>query len=93
MMCEAGRSNAASARHLIELGGLVVKSGVADLTNDDRVTSFGALIWIADKLRSDDADRAKTLWAKNEKMAFVKEQARHEQDGEGRYVASLTATE
>lgn len=80
-------------RHLIELGGLVVKSGVVDLTNDDSATIFGALIWIADKLESDDGDRAKTLWAKKEKMAFAKEQAAHKQDGEERYVASLTATE
>ena len=46
-------------KHLIELGGLVVKSGVADLTGDDRATILGALIWIADKLKSDDAERAR----------------------------------
>ncbi|MBB3290650.1 hypothetical protein FHT91_005668 [Rhizobium sp. BK347] len=31
-------------RHLIELGGLVVKSGVVELTNDDRAVILGALI-------------------------------------------------
>jgi Conjugal transfer protein TraD len=30
-------------RHLIELGGLVVKAGIVDLTGDDRATIFGAL--------------------------------------------------
>lgn len=31
-------------RHLIELGGLIVKSGVVDLTGDDLVTILGALL-------------------------------------------------
>jgi hypothetical protein len=33
------------ARHLIELGGLVVKAGIVDLTGDDRATTFSALLW------------------------------------------------
>src|SRR5579862_5933924 len=40
-------------RHLIELGGLVVKAGIVDLTGDDRTTILGALIWIAEKLKGD----------------------------------------
>ena len=32
-------------RHLIELGGLNVKSGVVDLTGDNRAVILGALIW------------------------------------------------
>ncbi len=39
-------------RHLIELGGLVVKAGIVDLTGDDRATIFGALLWSAGKLKS-----------------------------------------
>jgi conjugative transfer protein TraD len=39
-------------RHLIELGGLVMKAGVVDLTGDDRATILGALLWMADKLRA-----------------------------------------
>ena len=39
-------------RHLIELGGLVVKSGVVDLTGEDRATIFGALLWMADRLKA-----------------------------------------
>ena len=45
-------------RHLIELGGLVVKAGVVDLTSDDRATILGALLWCADKLNSDQGERA-----------------------------------
>ena len=33
-------------RHLIELGGLVVKAGIVDLTGDDRTTILGALLWM-----------------------------------------------
>lgn len=57
-------------RHLIELGGLVVKSGVVDLTNDDRAVILGALLWMADKLQSDDGQRARQLWAGKGKEAF-----------------------
>jgi Conjugal transfer protein TraD len=48
----AGRAPQARTRHLIELGGLVVKSGIVDLTGDDRATIFGALLWSADKLKT-----------------------------------------
>jgi Conjugal transfer protein TraD len=50
-------------RHLIELGGLVVKAGVVDLTGDDRAIILGALLWMADKLESDQGERARALWA------------------------------
>ena len=60
-------------RHLIELGGLVVKSGIVDLTGDDRATIFGALLWMADKLKSDQGERARALWAAKGKQAFAVE--------------------
>ncbi|MEC5325932.1 conjugal transfer protein TraD, partial [Aurantimonas sp. A3-2-R12] len=63
-------------RHLIELGGLVVKSGIADLTGDDRAMIYGAMLWMADKLKSDDGRRARTLWAEKGKAAFAAEQKR-----------------
>src|SRR6202050_3933952 len=50
-------------RHLIELGGLVVKSRVVDLTGDDRAIILGALLWMADKLQSDQGEQARALWA------------------------------
>ena len=60
-------------RHLIELGGLVVKSGIVDLTNDDRAVILGALLWIVDKLRSDQGKHARALWAAKGKQAFEDE--------------------
>lgn len=57
-------------RHLIELGGLVIKSGIVDLTGDDRATIFGALLWMADGLKSDQGEHARALWAAKGKQAF-----------------------
>jgi hypothetical protein len=57
-------------RHLIELGGLVVKAGVVDLTGDDRDMIYGALLWMAEKLQSDQSEQARNLWAARGKQAF-----------------------
>ena len=57
-------------RHLIELGGLVVKAGLIDLTGDDRATILGALLWMADKLKSDQGAQARELWGAKGKQAF-----------------------
>ena len=62
-------------RHLIELGGLVVKARIVDLTGDDRAIILGALLWMADKLQSDQGEYARELWAANGKQAFEAEQA------------------
>jgi hypothetical protein len=61
-------------RHLIELGGLVVKAGVVDLTGDDRAMIYGALLWMADKLQSDQREQARSLWAAKGKQAFEADQ-------------------
>ncbi|OAN71282.1 conjugal transfer protein TraD [Jannaschia sp. EhC01] len=58
------------ARHLIEMGGLVVKAGIVELTNDDRVLIYGALLWIATKHESDQGDRAREIWARMGKKGF-----------------------
>lgn len=57
-------------RHLIELGGLVLKAGIVDLTGDDRVVIYGALLWIAEKLKSDQGEHARSLWAARGRQAF-----------------------
>jgi Conjugal transfer protein TraD len=57
-------------RHLIELGGLVVKAGIVDLTGDDRALIYGALIWMAEKLRSSQAEHAREVWTVKGKQAF-----------------------
>lgn len=60
-------------RHLIELGGLVVKAGIVDLTGDDRAMIYGAMIWIAEKLKSEDGEHARDTWTKLGKMGFEME--------------------
>ena len=57
-------------RHLIELGGLVVKAGIVELTNDDRAMIYGALIWMTETLRSEDGEGARELWAEKGIDAF-----------------------
>lgn len=57
-------------RHLIELGGLVVKAGLVDLTDDDRATIYGAFLTVADRLRGDERDNALALWKRKGKRAF-----------------------
>ncbi|WP_316179283.1 conjugal transfer protein TraD [Bradyrhizobium sp. SZCCHNRI1009] len=64
-------------RNLIELGGLVVKAGIVDLTNDDRATILGALLWMADKLKGDQREQARALWLAKGKQAFEAESAPH----------------
>ena len=66
-------------RHLIELGGLVVKAGIVDLTSDDRAMIYGALLWMADKLNSEDGERARDIWMKLGKMAFTADRKKEEQ--------------
>ncbi len=61
-------------RHLIELGGLVVKAGIVDLIGDDRAMIYGAMIWMAEKLKSEDGEHARGVWTKLGKMAFDAEQ-------------------
>jgi hypothetical protein len=64
-------------RHLIELGGLVVKAGIVELTGDDRAIMLGALLWITDKLKSDKGERARALWSATGKQAFEADPATH----------------
>jgi hypothetical protein len=60
----------ARTRHLIELGGLVQKAGLVELTDDDRAVMLGAFLTIADKLRGDERDNALTLWRRRGRRAF-----------------------
>ena len=62
-------------RHLIELGGLVVKARVVDLTGGDRAVILGALLWMADKLKSNQGGQARALWAAKGMEAFALERA------------------
>ncbi|BAM86565.1 conjugal transfer protein TraD [Bradyrhizobium oligotrophicum S58] len=69
-------------RHLIELGGLIVKARIVELTSDDRVTIYGALLWIADKLQSDQGGHARKLWAAKGKQAFEADPETHGPTGQ-----------
>ena len=60
-------------RHLIELGGLVQKAGLVDLTDDDRATLYGAFLTVAAKLRGEEREQALVLWKRKGKRAFEME--------------------
>jgi hypothetical protein len=57
-------------RHLIELGGLVQKARLVDLTGDDRAVLFGAFLAIALKLQGEERENALTLWRRRGKRAL-----------------------
>ena len=63
-------------RQLIELGGLVQKAGLVDLTDDDRATLYGALLQLADILSGDRGADAKALSRRRGRRAFEAEAGR-----------------
>ncbi len=48
------RARRERTRHLIELGGLVLKAGLVELVDDDRATLLGGFMELADRLRGAD---------------------------------------
>lgn len=60
----------ARTRRLIELGGLVSKAGLVELTDDDRAVLYGAFLAVAGKLKGDRREQAMTLWRRRGKRAF-----------------------
>ena len=57
-------------RHLIELGGLVQKSGLVELASDDRATLYGAMLDLAGRAGDDDGTSVLALWRRRGKRAF-----------------------
>jgi hypothetical protein len=57
-------------RHLIELGGLVQKAGLIELTDDDRAVLLGAFLAIAVKLKCAERDQAIALWRRRGTRMF-----------------------
>ena len=57
-------------RHLIELGGLVQKADLVELTDDDRAVLFGAFLAVASKLQCDEREEVQMLWRRRGKRAF-----------------------
>lgn len=58
-------------RHLIELGGLIMKAGLVDLTDDDRAAILGLLDEAAAKLRGEDGARQLLLWRRRGQRLFA----------------------
>lgn len=60
-------------RQLIELGGLVAKAGLVDLTDDDRAAILRILIEAAAKLRATDGtghEQLVAIWRRRGRRAF-----------------------
>ncbi len=62
-------------RQLIELGGLVTKADLVELTDDDRAALYGAFLTVAAKLRGPDGAQALVLFRRKGKRAFEAEQS------------------
>lgn len=60
-------------RHLIELGGLIVKAGIVEQTKDDRAVIYGALLSMADKLKSDQGKQLRKIWSTRGREALMAE--------------------
>jgi len=57
-------------RHLIELGGLVRKAGLVELTGDDRATLVGGMMALADMLRGEGGTQLAEIWNQRGKLMF-----------------------
>lgn len=57
-------------RRLIELGGLIVKSRIDTLVDDDRAVIFGILNEAAARLNSEDVPQQILLWRRRGQRAF-----------------------
>lgn len=55
---------------MIELGGLIAKAGLVELTDDDRAVVFGLLIEAAARLRSDEGAQLILTWRRRGKRGF-----------------------
>lgn len=58
-------------RQLIELGGLVAKADLIELTGDDRAIILGLLVDAAATLRSEARDEQMILWRRRGRRAFA----------------------
>ncbi len=65
----------ARTRQLIELGGLIQKVGLVELTGDDRSVLLGALQELADRLRADDGVHQAELWRRRGRRIFEQDRA------------------
>jgi hypothetical protein len=59
-------------RQLIELGGLIAKADLIELTGDDRAVIFGLLVEAAGALRGNDREQKLILWRRRGSREFAK---------------------
>ena len=57
-------------RHLIELGGLIVKAGLVEAVDDDRAVIFGVLLEAAARLRDENRNQLFALWRRRGRRGF-----------------------
>ena len=57
-------------RQLIELGGLVAKAGLVELTDDDRAVIYGVMVEAAASLRGEEREQVLMLWRRRGTRAF-----------------------
>ena len=60
----------ARTRQLIELGGLVQKAGLVDLTDDDRAALLGAFLELADRLQGEGSAGLVEHWRHRGRRVF-----------------------
>ena len=63
-------------RQLIELGGLVAKADLIELTGDDRAAILGLLVEAAATLRGERREEQLMLWRRRGRRAFDPENCR-----------------
>ena len=61
-------------RQLIELGGLIAKAELIELTDDDRAVILGLLIEAAAKLQGESREQQLTLWRRRGAREFAQNQ-------------------
>lgn len=57
-------------RQLIELGGLIAKAALVEITGDDRAVILGLLVEAAAKLRGEGHEQQMLLWRRRGRRAF-----------------------
>jgi hypothetical protein len=77
-------------RHLIELGGLVTKAGLVELT-DGRAAIYGALLAAADQLRDEAREQTLVRWGRRGHRPFLAEIAEKEERRGGAQVRCFAA--
>lgn len=61
-------------RQLIELGGLIAKAELIELTDDDRAVILGLLVEAAAKLKCENREQQLLLWRRRGVRAFAQNQ-------------------